>query len=144
MRITNELKILLNHKFYFSSLIIAFLIPDVCSALSSRDGEAKPDRYKLWFNKYMAQYKPLFSGDDAYNYRCGLIHQGKLKHLNSKYESVVFTISKNFIFNNCIQMIDNKKQYICDVNIFCNDIIKGYYKWRNENIKSSIYKENMK
>lgn len=144
MQIIDELETLLNQKLYTSSLILAFIIPDICSAISSKNGKATSSKYRAWFKQYMKKYKHHFNEDHAWNYRCALLHQGKLKYYKSNYSSVYFTISQNIIFHNCIAQINKKRYYICDIEYFCRDIINAYKIWHDEKKDTGAFKVNMK
>ncbi|MEK6848209.1 MAG: hypothetical protein AABX65_01090 [Nanoarchaeota archaeon] len=143
MQIIEELEILLGQKLYASSLILAFMIPDICAAISSENGESTKNKYKTWFKEYMKKYERHFNGDNAWNYRCALLHQGKLKHPKSDYSSVYFTISQNIKFHNCIAYINKQKYYICDIEYFCRDVIGAYKNWHDVEKNKINYKRNM-
>ena len=44
----------LNKNLYLLSLFSALAIPDICGAMSSENGEANAEKYKAWFDKYIA------------------------------------------------------------------------------------------
>lgn len=144
MQIIKDLETLLKQKLYASSLILTFIMPDICSAISSKNGEASSKKYIAWFTKYMKKYERHFNGNHAWSYRCALLHQGKLKHPKSDYTSVYFTISQNIIFHNCIAQINKEKYYICDIEYFCRDIIEAYKTWHDAEKDSTDFKRNMK
>ncbi|MFQ5863201.1 MAG: hypothetical protein ACE5IC_08800, partial [Candidatus Brocadiales bacterium] len=81
----------LDSNLYFLSLLAALVLPDICGAISSEDGQAKPEKYKAWFDKYVApKYNNFLNGNDCYYFRCSLLHQGSSQHSKSNYKRVLF------------------------------------------------------
>lgn len=131
----------LNENLYFISLFSTLAIPDLCGAMGSENGEARPKKYKDWFDKYVApKYNGLLSGDDCYFFRCSLLHQGSSQHPKNTYKRVLFvepSATTNIFHNNIINDALN-----IDVRIFCNDIISGAEQWLSENEKTELYNKN--
>ncbi len=126
---------------YFLSLFPTLVIPDICGALESENGEASPEKYKSWFNKYVARkYNGFLDGEDCYFFRCSLLHQGSSQHPKSTYSRVIFvepSATKSILHNNVLNDALN-----IDVRIFCNDLIAGAEKWLEENENTNLYKKN--
>lgn len=126
---------------YLLSLFSALAIPDICGAMSSEDGEANKEKYKEWFDKYVApKYNNFLSGEDCYYFRCSLLHQGSSQHNKSNYKRVLFiepSTTTNIFHNNIMNDALN-----IDVKIFCNDLIAGAGKWLEENENTDLYKKN--
>ena len=137
----NQIKKGLEVNLYYISLFAALSIPDICGAIDSRDGEANPERYKNWFDKYVApKYGGFLSGDDCYKFRCSLLHQGSSQHPKSSYSRILFvepTATTNIFHNNIMNDALN-----IDVRIFCNDIIEGAKEWLQKVENTSLYKTN--
>lgn len=75
---------------YLLSLFSALAIPDICGAMGSENGEASAEKYKTWFDKYVApKYNNFLNGDDCYYSRCSLLHQGSSQHNKSNYKRVL-------------------------------------------------------
>ncbi len=63
----------LKEKHLMSALFIALTIPDICS------GERAPkSKYIEWFDNWVIRGdpKPIISGKDCYDIRCGILHSG--------------------------------------------------------------------
>ncbi len=61
-------------KCYWALVHILAVLPNVCAALETEDGET-PDRgYIDWCNRY---FPSEMSGQDRYSVRCVLLHQGR-------------------------------------------------------------------
>jgi len=131
----------LDANLYLLSLFSALAIPDLCGAMSSENGEASNEKYKAWFDKYVAQkYNGFLSGNDCYFFRCSLLHQGSSQHPNNTYKRVLFvepSATTNVFHNNIMNDALN-----IDVRIFCNDLISGAEEWLNENEETELYKKN--
>ena len=126
---------------YYLSFFVALSIPDICGAINSQDGKAKPERYKKWFNEYVApKYGNFLSGHDCYNFRCSLLHQGSSWHPESNYSRIFFiepktttNIFHNNVFNDALNI---------DVRIFCNDMVEGAQEWLEKVKDTELYKIN--
>lgn len=112
---------------YLLGLYVALALPDICGALESSNGRATGNRYKAWFNRWVApKYNGTLNGDQCYAYRCGVLHQGRSKHDNLGYSKIIFlepnpnmTMHRN-IFNDA---------YNLDLKIFCNDLVGSTREW---------------
>ena len=131
----------LDENLYFLSLFSTLAIPDLCGALCSENGEAHSEKYKGWFDKYVApKYNGFLSGNDCYFFRCSLLHQGSSQHPKNTYKRILFiepsattNIFHNVVMNDALNI---------DVRIFCNDIITGAEQWLSENEETELYKKN--
>lgn len=126
---------------YLLSLFSALAIPDICGAMGSENGEANAEKYKAWFDKYIApKYNNFLNGEDCYYFRCSLLHQGSSQHNKSNYKRVLFvepSAATNIFHNNIMNDALN-----IDVRIFCSDLISGAEKWLEENENTDLYKKN--
>lgn len=125
---------------YLLSLYTCLALPDICGALESHNGEASGNRYKGWFNRWVApKYDGLMNGDQCYAYRNGVLHQGRAKHRNLGYKRIIFlepnpnlTFHRN-IFSDALNI---------DLTIFCNDLISSVREWLQAMKGNSIFEEN--
>jgi hypothetical protein len=136
-----EIQRALTMRLYYLAILMALHIPDVCGALEAADGQAKPDRYKTWYRKWLAPKYPLITEDDIYCLRCGVLHQGRFGHPGSQYDRVLFslpdgrrTILHNNLFENALQL---------DAAIFCNDVIEAARARESAKQNESIVKANL-
>ncbi|MDD5710773.1 MAG: hypothetical protein PHV43_01570 [Candidatus Colwellbacteria bacterium] len=137
----NQIKKGLNINLYFLALFVSLVIPDICGALDSEDGEATGQKYKNWFDKYVApKYNGFLSGADCYYFRCSLLHQGTSQNSNSRYSRILFIepgATTNILHNNILNDVLN-----IDVQIFCRDIILGAEEYLNHNEGTELYERN--
>ncbi len=139
----------LDANLYYLSLYVGLTIPDICGALDSKNGRAHGDKYKKWFNQYVAHRyrdsdsnKQLLTAEDCYFFRCSLLHQGSTQHLQSTYERIIFiepeiprrgvTLHMN-VFDNALNI---------DVDLFCRDIITGAENWLGKVEHTNQFKDN--
>jgi hypothetical protein len=73
------------------ALYCALGLPDICASLAAPNGETSRARYIEWFKEHVG---PSVSGglsaEDAYFFRCSMLHQGTTEHPNSSYRRVFF------------------------------------------------------
>ena len=131
----------LDTNLYLLSLFSVLAIPDICGAMNSENGEASAEKYKVWFNEYIApKYNNFLNGENCYYFRCSLLHQGSSQHNKSSYKRVLFiepSATTNILHNNIMNDALN-----IDVKIFCNDLVNGAEKWLDENENTDLYKKN--
>jgi hypothetical protein len=119
-------------RLYYLALVGALVIPDMCGALESADGQATPLRYKAWFDKHVAPMNlfgttPILTGEDCYRFRCSLLHQGRTRHPDSAYRRIVFIepglgpiVGHMNILNDALNI---------DVRSFCLEIVRAARIW---------------
>lgn len=138
--ILEAIKKSLRDKNYYSALFLTIMLPSICSALESEDGEDKKERYIAWYDKYI---KSLFlKGKDCYQLRCSLLHQATTIHKKSPFSRVIFTFptpSRNIFHNNVLNDALN-----LDIPLFCKTLIGATEKWLEEKKDSKNYKRNIK
>jgi hypothetical protein len=66
-------------------LHLVVVLPDICSALESTNGETHGNLYKNWCDAYLSD--PALSGVDWYEMRKGILHQGTTVAKKGKYGS---------------------------------------------------------
>lgn len=70
-------------KCYWALLHLVIIMPDICAALESTRGEAKPKYYMDWCRRYLAS--PSISPKEWYEIRNLILHQGRTKKLKGRY-----------------------------------------------------------
>lgn len=114
---TKEIEKALQYGMYFSALLIALTLPDICGKAEYPELKDKPDgqAYKKWFDEYITKENNFgdeentlcFNGYMCYKARCQMVH-GEIQSLeripngkNSKlikekgYKNIKFKFSKN-------------------------------------------------
>lgn len=130
-------------RLYYVALFAALALPDICGALESEDGLANKARYVDWFNRYVApRYTgsrgTTLTGEDAYYFRCSMLHQGRTQHASSGYSRILFVEpSSNVFHNNVLNDALN-----IDIRIFVADIINGVNAWLPTVQSSAFFQKN--
>ncbi len=133
---------------YYSVLFLTVMLPSICCALESVDGEDKSPRYIAWYNKYVQNY-PL-DGEDCYKLRCSLLHQATTIHKKSSFSRVLFTFpnEKRDVFHGNIFEIKFEDKSIkalnLDIQLFSETLISAAEKWLKEVEDSENYKKHIK
>jgi len=117
---------------YYVALFAALALPDICGALESTDGQANGERYARWFDthvspRYRAGGQTTVTGEDAYRFRCSMLHQGRTSHPQARYSRILFVepgVSGMILHNNVLNGALN-----IDVRIFVTDILEAVDAW---------------
>lgn len=128
---------------FYLALFCCLALPDICGAISSADGIANGQRYKHWFDTYIAPaYKGSFDGSNCYAFRCSALHQGRPDHKNLGYTRIVFLVPSetnpsrmhNNVLNDALNL---------DVAEFCHDIVGAVRTWMHCEASNPDYQRNM-
>lgn len=128
---------------FYMALFCCLALPDICGAISSEDGIAKGQRYKDWFDAFVApNYGGNLDGSNCYAFRCAALHQGKSKHKNLGYARIVFLVSTDInqacMHNNVLNDALN-----LDLREFCHDIVAAVRTWMRCEQANPAFKRNM-
>lgn len=137
----NQIKRAVKAKLYFLALAGVLILPDICGAIESTDGEASRDKYIKWFEKNLEpEYGEDFTGADCWYFRCSLLHQGSTQQSNSRYSRILFIEpGPRPLFHGNIM----KGAYNIDVEIFCRDFIKKARQWLVTAKKMPNFQQNI-
>ncbi len=141
--LTDEIMNCLAKGLWHAALILTLTMPDVCAALESADGFSNPNRYKIWYDRWLkAKYDNVgVTSDDIYYLRCGLAHQGRLGHRGLKFKRIFFTLrSRDGFFAHC-NIFDGALNL--DLLMFCNDMIDAVNAWFADGQKNKSVKKNL-
>lgn len=128
---------------FYLTLFCCLALPDICGAISSPDGIAKGERYKNWFDTYIAPaYEGNFDGSNCYAFRCSALHQGRAEHKNLGYTRIIFLVPSqtnpscmhNNVMNDALNL---------DVAEFCQDIVGAVRTWMHCEASNPDFQRNM-
>jgi hypothetical protein len=60
---------------YYLALMGALMLPDICGALASENGQATPSKFKDWMRQNVPEQAA--GAAEVYGLRCSLLHQGR-------------------------------------------------------------------
>ena len=102
-------------------------LPDICAALSAHDGRTSKARYIVWFDQNIDQaVSGSMSAEDAYYFRCSIVHQGSTQNPASSYQRIFFVeptapaLMHGNQFNNTLNIY---------LRIFCFGVVASVRKW---------------
>lgn len=139
-----------NHLFYLA-LVASLALPDICSSMSSKDGEATKPRYIAWFDKYVAhrytvQGTGTLTGEDCYRLRCSMLHQGSAQKPEARYRRYAFLPGRGLhniaIGHLVLNGVDMGGLIQLSIPQFCQDIIRGAIAWLSEVENSLEFRQN--
>lgn len=71
----DEMQRCVKGKCYWALLHLVLVLPDVCAAMESVNGESDDGRYRNWCKRYLSD--EMINPDDWYRMRCVILHQGR-------------------------------------------------------------------
>lgn len=124
----------LDARLYYVALFSALAIPDLCAALESSTGVTTGRQYADWFDRHVARKytagvnrSPSLSGLQCWQFRCSLLHQGRLQpDKPERYSRMFFLepsggiVMHNNVMNDALNI---------DVRVFCRDLIESAVSW---------------
>jgi hypothetical protein len=124
---------------YYTALFMAIMLPSICGALESDNGEDTRTKYIGWYNRYIDDL--MLKGEDCYALRCSLLHQGRTTHRSSSFSRVLFTYphpSGTTLHNNSIDGALN-----LDIPLFCERVLRAVERWQTEVENTENYQRNI-
>jgi hypothetical protein len=144
----DEMAAAFDAKAYYPTLITAVTLPDMCSALGSKDGQADFDKYVEWFDKYAAKYfNKHVDGRTAYFIRCAVVHQGRLVHgaFKKGFEIMFVTENNTQISVHLTGLVKDGKDFlVLELHHFCHSIYQAVMEWLSVAEETENYKRNYK
>ncbi len=84
----SEMERCTNANCYWALVHLVVVLPDVCAALESTDGESTGSRYQDWCSRHLPPV-PL-SPLDRWEMRCDILHQGRATASKGQYRTFSF------------------------------------------------------
>ncbi|TSC64131.1 MAG: hypothetical protein G01um1014106_256 [Parcubacteria group bacterium Gr01-1014_106] len=138
--VLNAIKRGISSENYYSALFLAILVPSICGALESDDGQDNEQRYTAWYDRYVNDL--FLKGVDCYRLRCSLLHQASTVHPSSSFSRVLFTLPNpqgTLLHNNFVEGALN-----LDISLFCQRFIHAAEQWLKEVRDTPHYQRNVK
>lgn len=149
--ITTDIKNALAGKAYLSALALALTIPDICTKEKGRKA------YCTWYNQYfvynsVSDVNYSLTDKECYALRCSFLHEMKTdigkqpvleKELKNKKMEYTFKIANGNVQYVC-WLSENEKVIYLSVNIFVNQMLRGYEKFLKDNPSFEAQFKNIK
>ncbi len=111
---------------YYMALLGALTLPDICGALSSKDGAASASKYKDWLRKYVPEQAA--EADDIYGLRCSLLHQGRAMPQGGTFP-IAFMGPGGMQLHNLSTIVNGKQVGWISVEMFVEEVTGGAERW---------------
>jgi hypothetical protein len=109
---------------YWALLHVVVALPDICAALESDDGRTSGAKYVSWCNRFPAT--EIMNGDDWWEVRCLVLHQGRTKTRDGRFYKFV----RPNPAARAHQVVWGSRDTIAlDVGEMSNDIAKSIRAW---------------
>jgi hypothetical protein len=143
----DEVEAALDSGLYRVALLTALTIPDIAGALDAPDGVANGARYVAWFDTWAAPRFERFgaqviTGEDCYQYRCVLLHQGRGSHPKSRYRQSIFVLPKAGNIMAPVTMQTKSDSVVLDVPDFCRSLTHAASDWLDVVQDSALFRTN--
>jgi len=116
-------------KCYWALLHLLIVLPDICGALESDNGEANRDKYKRWCERYIADF--LISSEEWYDIRCVLLHQGRTQGKRGKRYKVYSFSQPNMNGSKVHRKVIDGVLHL-DVDEIAKEFLKGMREWTKD------------
>lgn len=121
----NEIRKAVDTKLYYLAISIFMTLPDVCAGLEHEKGRDEKDGHKDWHNRFVTEKFSYLSADDAYSFRCGVLHQGRFGNMTHGVSRVFFCVDDRLAVSNC--KFDDA--YVYSAKEFCEYLIYAVQLW---------------
>ena len=88
-------------KCYWALLHIVLVLPDICAAMETDNGDTSPSKYQNWCKRYLAD--KLIKPGDWYRMRCVILHQGRTLDNKSQYSAFSFGQPSAAVVHRCVK-----------------------------------------
>ena len=138
---------------FYLAVHLALSVPDICGSLECDLDPDKPwkkveKRYKDWFTENLSDKFSIFTVDDCWAMRGGVVHNGTLKSNRSsaKYDRIVLTLPSNFTLHECVSadnagVIESALQL--DAVMFCQQVRDAARQWALAKKDDPIVSKNL-
>lgn len=128
----------------FLAVCSAFTVPDICGALESPTGEATGRAYRRWWNENVRGYEDYLPAENAWAFRCSLLHQGSGWH-HKKRESrlVLIESTANYRADRIRLGSGDARQVALDAATFARTIVGSARTWLGNHADNPVVQANL-
>ena len=149
----NEVDDALRSERFYIAVHLALSMPDICSSLeTSLDERLRfkvEERYVAWCKKYLEPHFKLFTAQDCWALRGGVLHNGMMfGHPKARYDRIMFTLphpSGGIISEGLSSNNGGTKDRVLMLNAigFCQNMGKSVGAWFRDNALNETVKDNL-
>lgn len=114
-------------KCYWALLHVLLVLPDICAAMETDNGETNRSTYKNWCERYLAD--DLVKPEDWYRMRCVILHQGRTLDDQSEYSAFAFGQPSTCVVHRCVKEDSHGKVLQLDVGEMAKEVRRAMAKW---------------
>lgn len=133
-RLVHETRTAFRGKNFSVALMSTLALVDICAALNSPNGKTEGKKFRAWFTTHVpAEYRDL-NAADAYDLRCGLLHQGRTH--SERYEAVVFVLPRpdgKRPIDSVLIELGHRKALLIGLEFFIERLLQTVERWWAEN-----------
>lgn len=133
-RYTDAMRQALEAKNWYAALYMALTMPDICSKLEKPGNTKSGERYKGWFDSYLAHNynriqdaAPMLIATDCWALRCSILHEGSEDI--SGQPSASQQLSRICFTSTPVHRIRVNDLLMLNVRSFCNEMIDAVERW---------------
>lgn len=151
--ILNEIDRLFGFGFYYSAMTLSLTLPDVCSSLEipitdfHERSRKISKRYIAWCKLYVEPNFGLFTAEDCWALRSGIVHNSlSFGHPSSRYDRVIFQPPQGFIVHEILNEGNggsSEKSLTLNLERFCHLMIAAVQVWYGAKGTDAIVQLNL-
>jgi hypothetical protein len=107
---------------------MALVVPDVCAALESANGETTGAKYRAWTDKWIAP-RMAISGADLWKFRCRMVHQGSATTRKAPNVTRYFFVEPGARIYNLVFQVRGERAVALDLQQFCKAVTGAARDW---------------
>lgn len=147
-RFTSAIRGALKSENWYAALYLSLVMPDICGKLAYPNVKHSGQRYKKWFEAYLADINKCIIGEkevvfltanDCWALRCSIIHEGVDEITEEKAQK--FLNKFYFTTIRVHRILTNNNVLTLNINFFCEEICEAVERWVEE-VKGNIDIEN--
>lgn len=149
--ILNDVENAFNAKLVYVAIQLSLLLPDICSSLETKSDSRErfkiEERYIRWCKKYFEPKFKMFTANDCWALRGGVVHNGMLfGHPKSRYDRVLFGLPSRTLIHEGIFENNGgiqEKALMLDSKVFCEKMILAAHEWIAAEAENEIVLKNL-
>jgi hypothetical protein len=125
---------------YYLALLGALVLPDICGALSSKEGTASASKYKEWLRNNVPDQAG--QADEIYGLRCSLLHQGRAMPHGGHFP-IAFMYPTGGQLHNLATEVNGERVGWLSIPIFVDEVTRGAEQWLQQFGQTNRVKKNL-
>src|SRR4051812_30437594 len=113
---------------YYVALMGTLMLPDICGALASENGQSTPSKYRDWLTANVPEQAS--DAAEIYGLRCSLLHQGRMLPHGSHFP-IVCTFLHPAVpqLHNLSTVVEDDRVGWLSIPMFVDEVTRGAEAW---------------